>query len=72
MVGLINGPDRRREVSGVGSEDVRSVVHWKVLTEDERSKRRMTCHSTVRTVALKAKAKSCTRGDSGEEGKGCQ
>jgi len=43
---------------------------WNVLTEDERSERRKTCHSTVRTVALKAKAKCCTRRHSGEEGKG--
>lgn len=70
VVGLVDGPDGRWEESGVGSEDVRSVVHWNVLTEDERSERRKTYHSTARMVALKAKAKSCTRGHSGEEGKG--
>ena len=48
VVGLVDSPDRRWEVSGVGSEDVRSVVHWKALTEDERSERRKTYHSTVR------------------------
>ena len=33
VVGLVDGPDRRREVSGVGGEDVRGVVHWKALTK---------------------------------------
>jgi hypothetical protein len=44
VVGLVDGPDRRWEVSGVESEGVRSVVHGEVITEDER---RRTCRSTV-------------------------
>jgi len=38
IVGLVDGPGGRWEVSGVGSEDVRSVVHWKVLTEERRGR----------------------------------
>ena len=62
VVGLVDSPDRGWEESRVGSEDVGSVVHWKVLTEDERSEKRKTYHSTARVVALKAKAKKLYSG----------
>jgi len=37
---LGDGPDGRREESGVGGEDVRGVVHWRALTEEGDGGRR--------------------------------
>jgi len=65
VVRLGDGPDGWWEESGVGGEDVRGVVHWKALTEEEGGGRReWLAISPFESVALKAKAECCpSRGD---------